>query len=72
MEETNYYTELVRREIAICQFSLSNGHEGKEDLKRFIDLIESGAFVNESDLEQLQILEAKTLCVFLMDLSDYE
>ena len=70
LEETNYYTELVRREIAICQFSLSNGHEGKEDLKRFIDLIESGAFVNESDLEQLQILEAKTLCVFLMDLSD--
>lgn len=68
--EANYYTELARREIAICQFSLSNGNEGKEELKRFIDLIESGAFVNESDPEQLQILEAKTLCAFLMDLSD--
>ena len=68
--ETDYFTELARREIAVCQYSISNGHEGKEDLKRFIDLIEGGSFVTEADTEQLQILEAKTLCILLMDLSD--
>lgn len=68
--ETNYYTEVARREFAICKFSISKGNEGKNDLKRFVDRIEAGSFVNELDDEQLQILEAKTLCAMLLDLSD--
>lgn len=68
--ETNYYTEVTRRELAICKLSLTKGHEGREDLKRFVDRIEAGAFVDDVDHEQLQILEAKTLCIMLMDLSE--
>jgi tetratricopeptide (TPR) repeat protein len=68
--ETDYYTEVTRRERAICKFSLTKGHEGREDLKRFVDRIEEGFFINDIDHEQLQILEAKTLCTLLMDLSE--
>ena len=68
--ETDYFTELARREIAVCQYSISMDMRAKKILKRFIDLIEGGSFVTEADTEQLQILEAKTLCILLMDLSD--
>lgn len=68
--ESNFYTAVARREVSICKYSLSKGHEGKENLKLFIDQIEAGLFSDEIDKEQLEILEAKTLCVFLMNLSD--
>lgn len=68
--ESSFYTAVVRREVAVCKYSLSKGHEGKEDLKLFIDQIEAGLFNDEIAQEQLEILEAKTLCAYLMNLSD--
>lgn len=68
--ESNFYTAIARREVAVCKYSLSKGHEGKEDLKQFIDQIEAGLFHDEIESTQLEILEAKTLCVFLMNISD--
>lgn len=68
--ESSFYTAVARREAAICKYTLSKGNEGKDDLKQFIDQIEAGLFHNEIVSSQLDILEAKTLCVFLMNLSD--
>lgn len=68
--ESSFYTAVVRREVAVCKYSLSKGHEGKEELKLFIDQIEAGLFNDEIEQEQLEILEAKTLCAYLMNLSD--
>ena len=68
--ETSYYTALARRETALCKFVLSKKREGKEDLKYFVDQIEAGFFSNEADLEQLQIVEAKTLYLLLENSSD--
>lgn len=68
--ETDYYTEVARREWAICKFSLTKGHEGREELKQFVDRIEAGDFADDIDHGQLQILEAKTLCTMLMEVSD--
>lgn len=53
--ETDYYTEVTRRELAICKFSLTKGHEGREILKRFVDWIKGDSFINDIDHEQLQI-----------------
>lgn len=68
--ESSFYTAVARREAAICKYTLSKGNEGKDDLKLFIDQIETGLFHNEIESSQLDVLEAKTLCVFLMNLSD--
>ena len=68
--ESNFYTAVARREVAVCKYSLSKGHEGKEDLKDFVDQIESGLFNDETEREQIEILEAKTLCILLMNLSE--
>lgn len=67
--ESSFYTAVALREVSVCKYSLSKGHEGKEDLKLFIDQIEAGLFNDEIEREQLEILEAKTLCAFLMNLS---
>lgn len=64
MGETDYYTEIARRERAICKFSLTKGHEGRDDLKRFVDRIEAGSFINDIDHEQLQILEEKRYTLY--------
>ena len=60
----------TQQAVILCKFTLSKGNEGKDDLKQFIDQIEAGLFHNEIASSQLDVLEAKTLCVFLMNLSD--
>lgn len=69
--EENYYTELARRGRAICEFSCTNGREGRADLLHFVDRIESGDFEDQENPEQLQIFELKTLCIALMGMSDH-
>lgn len=69
--EENYYTELARRGRAICEFSYTNGREGRADLLHFVDRIESGDFEDQENPEQLQIFELKTLCIALMGMSDH-
>ncbi len=69
--EENYYTELARQGTAICEFSYTNGREGRADLLHFVDRIESGDFEDQENPEQLQIFELKTLCIALMGMSDH-
>ena len=69
--EGNYYTELVRRERAVCEFSFSKGRKGREDLLHFVDWIESENFEDKQTSEQLEIFEMKTLCLALIGISDH-
>ncbi|OUO76752.1 hypothetical protein B5F53_16005 [Blautia sp. An249] len=68
--DNNYYTEVARREIAYCKFKLTDGSEGRADLKRFVDQSEAGFFNSEVDETQLQIQEARILYTLLRDFTD--
>lgn len=68
--DNNYYTEVVRSEIAYCKFKLTNGRVGRDDFKRFVDQIEAGFFNTEVGETQLKIQEARILYTLLRDFTD--